>query len=367
VNETFLHVNDELIDRYVIKKYIAEGGMQQVYLAEDRAFGRVVVVKVPKNPSAERRFARSAQMSARVNHPNVAKTLDYIEDGGRFYLVEEFIDGSDLGRLLDYDFYYLDPHLATHVLYHLVTGLAAAHHAGVFHRDLKPSNIMVSGDPSLSTIKLTDFGIAKMAEEELAEAVEGGNDSITSSQTALGALPYMAPEMIEEPRLAARAADVWAVGALLYHLVSGNAPFGRGLKVVPLILEAKLPPKPAPFDQYPQFASLADELWTIIASCLHKDSSQRPTADQLVERCSSLCYANARRYEGTISTFGQFKGAFGFITSSAGAEVFFHRECFYGAEPTMGLRVNFARFHGSPRPRAYPVLALRPTGDATAF
>jgi serine/threonine-protein kinase len=298
-------------------------------------------------------------MSARVNHPNVAKTLDYFEESGRFFLVEELIRGTDLGRLLDYHFYYLDPHLSAHVLHNLSTGLAAAHHAKVFHRDLKPSNIMVSSDPSLAAVKLTDFGIAKMAEEELVEAVEGGNDSITSSQTALGALPYMAPEMIDEPRNANQAADIWAIGAVMYHLVTGTAPFGRGLKVVPLILQAKTPEKPQPFQQFPQFGPLTDELWSIIEACLQKDPSARPTADILVERCDTLCYANAPRLEGTINSFGQFRGAFGFIGTEEGNEIFFHRETMYGAEPKIGLPVNFAQFRGSPRPRAYPVLALR--------
>jgi len=350
---------ESLAARYVVEVFIGEGGMQQVYRASDRAFDRRVAIKIPKNPSAERRFARSAQMSARVNHPHVAKTLDYFEEDGRSFLVEELIIGTDLGELLEQHFVYLDPHLTAHVLHHLATGLAAAHHAKVFHRDLKPSNVMVSSDPGLSTVKITDFGIAKMAEEEISEAVEGGTDTITSSQTALGALPYMAPEMIDSPRDAGQPADVWAVGAMLYHLLAGVAPFGRGLKVVPAILEAKLPQKPDPFDLYPQFSSLTDDLWRVVESCLVKDPGERPTADALVDLCSTLCYADSIRQEGEIVNYGQFKGAFGFIRSTDGDEVFFHRESLYGAKPTAGLRVNFAKYPGSPKPRAYPVLALR--------
>jgi eukaryotic-like serine/threonine-protein kinase len=348
-----------LADRYKLEGFIGEGGMQQVYRASDRAFDRLVVVKVPKNASAERRFARSAQMSARVNHPHVAKTLDYFEESGTPYLVEELIVGRDLGLLLDQHFVYLDPHLAAHVLHHLATGLAAAHHAKVFHRDLKLSNVMVSADPGMSTVKITDFGIARMAEEEINEAVEGGTDTITSSHTALGALPYMAPEMIQSPREASIPADVWAIGAMLYHLVSGKAPFGRGLRVVPAILEAKLPPKPEPFDLYPQFSPLAEDLWGIIQLCLKKEAGDRPTADGLCAICSSLCYAESGREEGEIANFGVFGKNFGFIDISDGGQVFFHRECLYGAEPVAGLRVNFSRHPGSPRPRAYPVLALR--------
>jgi eukaryotic-like serine/threonine-protein kinase len=359
MNDPIFRGGEVLAERYVVDSSIGEGGMQQVYRATDRAFGRSVAVKVPKNASAERRFARSAQVSARVNHPHVAKTLDYFEEDGRPYLIEELIVGSDLGQLLEQQFVYLDPHLAAHLFHHLVTGLAAAHHAKVFHRDLKPSNVMVSADPGLSIVKITDFGIAKMAEEELNEAIEGGNDTITSSQTALGALPYIAPEMIDRPREAGQPADVWALGAMLYHLVSGHAPFGRGLRIVPAILEAKLPDKPEPFAAYTQFSSLADDLWTIIQACLKKDPKERPSADKLVEICSGLCYADSARQEGRILNFGAFTGSFGFIRPTDGENVFFHQEGVYGSQPVAGLRVNFAVHPGSPRMRAYPVLALR--------
>src|ERR1039458_6216122 len=145
--------------------------MQQVFKATDQTFDRPIVVKVPKNPSAEKRFARSARMSARVTHSNVAKTLDYFESDGRSHLVEEFIPGLDLRDLLDRKFNYLDPHLAAHVIHQLAKAVAASHHAGVLHRDLKPSNIMVSDDPSITVVKITDFGIAKMTEHEFVEGM----------------------------------------------------------------------------------------------------------------------------------------------------------------------------------------------------
>ena len=188
---------DILHDRYKIDSYLAEGGMQQVYRATDLSFERSVALKLPKNESAEKRFARSARMSARVNHPNVAKTLDYFEEGGRAYLIEELIDGLDLSTAFKERFTYLDPHLAAHLMHYLAKGVAASHHAEVCHRDLKPSNIMVSNDPNLSEVRITDFGIAKLAEEEIAQNIHD-EASITASQTLVGALPYMAPEVIED-------------------------------------------------------------------------------------------------------------------------------------------------------------------------
>ena len=101
----------ELLGRYRIESFLNEGGMQQVFKAKDLSFGRFVALKIPKNDSAERRFDRSARLSARIAHPNVAKTLDYFEEGGTPYLIEELVDGIDLGTFLEtYD--PLDPHLA---------------------------------------------------------------------------------------------------------------------------------------------------------------------------------------------------------------------------------------------------------------
>jgi len=102
--------------------YIGEGGMQEVYHAKDLLLGRSVALKAPKYPSAKKRFQRSAIMSARVNHPNIAKTLDYFDTRARPYLIEELIDGKDLGKILADVFPFVDPYLAAMVFHHLATG-----------------------------------------------------------------------------------------------------------------------------------------------------------------------------------------------------------------------------------------------------
>jgi serine/threonine protein kinase len=156
---------DVIRDRYKIIDNIGEGGMQFVYAARDRILKRKVALKTPKNDSAKKRFKRSAIVSARVNHPNVAKTLDYLEDNNRQYLIEELINGEDLDKAFLKKMKCLDPYLAARVFHYLAKGLAASHHAGVIHRDLKPTNIMVTDRFELTSIKITDFGIAKMADE----------------------------------------------------------------------------------------------------------------------------------------------------------------------------------------------------------
>jgi eukaryotic-like serine/threonine-protein kinase len=226
VSDTIHVAGDLLGERYEVLAYVGEGGMQEVYRAKDLLLSREVALKAPKNASAEKRFKRSAVVSARVNHANVAKTLDYVSTPKRPYLIEEFVDGLDLGEILRSVYKVLDPHLVARVLHRLAKGVAASHHAGVVHRDLKPSNVMVVGGETFKEVKITDFGIAKMAEQEIDEAAKGGDASLTASKTALGAIPYMAPEAIKATGQAGMASDIWSIGAMAYEQLCGARPFG---------------------------------------------------------------------------------------------------------------------------------------------
>lgn len=350
-----LKTGDVVGDRYEILGYLGEGGMQYVYQAKDRLTDRLVALKTPKNKSATKRFKRSAIVAAKVNHPNVAKTLDYMKINSERYLVEELIDGKDLKTALLENTAFLDPYLVAKILHHLAKGVAAAHHAGVIHRDLKPTNIMVKGGYSLHELKVTDFGIARMAGEELKEAVEGGDATMSASQTAVGALPYMAPEAIDDPVTVGTAADIWSIGAMTYQLLCGQYPFGLGLRAVPKIMAAVLPETPAFLLSNPQFSPLAKEILDIALSCLKKDPTARPTADQLVERCSALCYTSTPRRQGVVSDFRH--GAWGFIRTDDDS-VFYHRECVYGPMPEVGDAVLFSSYDGGGSDRALPVVKL---------
>jgi len=360
---TRIHSSGELIaERYRIVDFLNEGGMQEVYVTDDVKLNRRVALKVPKTSGAERRFDRSARLSARVIHPNVAATLDYFVHEGQSYLVEELVPGSDLKVRFETEFFYLDPHMAAHVLTQLAMGVAAAHHAGVCHRDLKPNNIIVSTDANLSIVKITDFGIAKLAEDQLAEEVEKlGKDesSITGSKTLVGAVPYMAPEHFLTPGKAGLPGDIWAVGAILYQLVSGSPPFGRGVPAIAKIISnpTKVDPPPL-FFRKASFKALEEKLWEIIEKCLQHDPGSRPTADDLVNYASELCYSSAERTTGTIASYGDRKGNWGFISCWPN-DAFLHGSCFYGNEIKGGMRVNFAPHQGSPNPRASPALPLR--------
>lgn len=351
-----INSGDVIGDRYKVESYLGEGGMQFVYIAMDKLTERRVALKTPKNKTAQKRFKRSAIVAAKVNHPNVAKTLDYVRVGDRRYLIEELVEGKDLKSALLEETEYLDPYLAAKVFHHLSKGVAAAHHAGVIHRDLKPTNIMVVGDYSLSGLKVTDFGIAKMADEELIEAAEGGDASMTTSQTAVGALPYMAPEAIETPREVDASADIWSIGAMMYQMVCGLYPFGQGLLAIPKILGAHIPAPPAFLGANPQFKPLADELLQIIFDCLKKNPDDRPSADELVRRCSQLCYTVTDREQGIVNNI--LHQSYGFITS-AGRSVFYHQNSVFGSLPKVGDKVMFASYSGGGSDRALPVVKLK--------
>ena len=352
------NLGDVIGQRYRIDSYIGAGGMQEVYEAHDLLLRRAVALKVPKTNSAEKRFQRSAIVSAKVNHVNVAKTLDYLEEQKSAYLVEEFVQGKDLSRVLREDMRIIDPLMAAYIFHRLAKGLAASHHAGVIHRDLKPSNVIAVGGALLTDVKITDFGIAKMAEEEIAEAVEGGDESLTASDTAIGALPYMAPEMIESMKNGGKHSDIWSLGAMLFELISGNKPFGAGLKAVPAILKAKLPAMPAQIKNNKQFERAGEEIYALIGKCMQADPTARLTADQLVSECGKLCYPLSAREFGKVSKFDN--GAWGFIQPESGSGVFFHKESLYGSSSiAKGDRVWFSRHIGGGNDRAFPVIKLQ--------
>lgn len=343
-------------DRYSVLRYISEGGMQEVFLARDEFLGREIALKVPFSQSARKRFDRSAALSAKVNHPNAARTLDYVvERTDQQHLVEEYVEGENLGEVLE-KLTCLDPDACAWVLHHLARGLAAVHRHEVVHRDLKPGNIMIQGGLRFDGLKITDFGVARMAEVEIDDAVKVG--TVTTSKTAIGALPYMAPEVIDTPLKPALPADVWAVGALAFQLLSGELPFGQGFLAVPRIQAAAPPPMPTAVQAHPQFGHLGREIHGIVLQCLQRDPASRPTATQLAHLCDRLCYSPiARRQVGTVE--GYPGRSFGFISpSKGGASVFFHVESVVGRRPTVGQRVWYQSYAGTPRDRAHPVVPM---------
>ena len=351
-----------LAERYQIVAHVGTGGMQEVYEAYDRTLDRAVALKVPLNTHTASRFRQTAILSAKVNHPNVAKTLDYFADEEREYLVEDYVFGEDLRKLFTL-FERFDPHAAAYVLHHLAKGMAASHNVGVVHRDLKPSNVMVVGGLNFDGIKITDFGIAKMAEDEVQRAVPGLDEVTKQSSTVVGAMAYYAPEVITSPHTPSKAADIWAISAIAWELLVGNPPFGGGLNAVPGIVSGT--PPSLQIDMFGrQFRVHSQRLAEVILPCFRTDPNDRPTADELVDLCADLCYLPPRRETGTVGHTNA-NDSHGFITPEGGGNaVFFHRDSVIGGMPGPFEGVWFGKFDGHPNPRAMPVVPLKDGKDS---
>ncbi len=356
-----LQDGQKLGGRYEIVSFLDAGGMQEVYVALDHLLNRHVALKTPFTKSGEKRFKRSAVLAARINHPNVAKTLDYFGGDGPEVLIEELVNGRSVEALLTDKYLYFDPSLVAQFGHHFSKALQASHHVGVVHRDLKPSNIIAESIEGSYEFKVTDFGIARLVEHELEDSTDA-NESLgtAGSSTIVGALPYMAPEMIETPKKTDKPVDIWAFGAILYRIMTGNYPFGIGLAAVPKIYEAKPPPKPALINQLLQFRVLGNTIWDIAIRCMSKDPAQRPDADHLVEQFSNLSYSDKPRINATISSFRPKGYAWGYLSSGLDA-YFFHRDSFYGPLDLIqvGAKVSCCINPGGGNDRAHPVLPLK--------
>jgi serine/threonine protein kinase len=224
-------------DRYRIEAVIGRGGMGVVYRARDLRLDREVAVKVMVAPSHDpvsraalrSRFHREARTIARLHHPNVVAVHDFGTDAtlDLDYLVMELLRGEDLAARLARS----GPpplRLALQILCDAARGLAAGHQAGLVHRDVKPGNIFLEAgeDPGEVRVRLLDFGIVQMAEG--AEDDESTQTHLTGFGYTPHSPAYAAPEQLQGLGCLTAACDVWALGAVAFHLLSGQRPFTDG-------------------------------------------------------------------------------------------------------------------------------------------
>ena len=260
-----------IVGRYQIDALIGAGGMGQVYRARDPQIERDVAIKVlPAAYAADserlRRFEQEAQASGALNHPNVLTLYDVGKSDGCPYLVMELLDGDTLRDRIGRGA--MPPRRVCEVGAAIARGLAAAHARGIVHRDLKPENVMITRD---GRVKILDFGIAKLrAPDPALDQRRARTPLRTAVDTMIGTAGYMAPEQIRGQPTDARA-DLFALGAILFELLSGRRAFDRDSRVETLnaILHDDAPslgaaavPVPVALDR-------------IVRRCLEKDPDDR--------------------------------------------------------------------------------------------
>lgn len=249
------------VGRYVVLDQLGEGAMGEVYRAWDNALDRVVALKLllpmrAESQQARKRFSREARLAARINHPCVAHVYDVGDFDDIPWIAMEFVPGKQLRSEMG------GPMEVPRILFlarQVFAGLAEAHRQGVVHRDLKPENILISGRDQ---VKLLDFGLAKPIYEDISEATELTTTGLT------GTPRYMAPEQIQGNEIDRRT-DVYALGAILYEMVTGK-PVHSGTTLGEMLMHVVHKPAPdLPEDLCPK------HLAEIIKKSLEKEPKKR--------------------------------------------------------------------------------------------
>jgi serine/threonine protein kinase len=253
------------IGPYTVQGELGRGGMGVVYLARHEQLGRTVALKMilsgnQAGEEAHQRFLVEAQSIARLSHPGIVTVYDIGENEGMPYFSLEYIPGESLSRLIAEK--PLEPQAAAALVAKMATAMQYAHDKGVLHRDLKPANVLMADG---ETPKITDFGLAKQ--------IEGAQDAeLTQAGSIMGTPSYMSPEQAGgDPDALGPATDQYSLGAILYQLLTGRAPFvaPRAFEVIRQVLADE---PVAPRKLSPQVPA---DLETICLKAMHKDSTRR--------------------------------------------------------------------------------------------
>jgi WD40 repeat protein len=226
-------------ERYRVVRLLGAGGMGAVYEAEHRVMQRLVALKVIKractaDAAALERFRREVRAAARLSHPNIVTTYDAEDAGETHFLVMEYVEGTDLGRLVQ-ERGPLPVDRACDYVRQAALGLQHAFEQGMVHRDLKPHNLMLTPD---GRVKILDFGLACFASEAASAA------AVTGTGLVLGTVDYIAPEQADNAHEADIRADIYSLGCTLYHLLAGRPPFPTGTPLQKVMAHVQKKPQP---------------------------------------------------------------------------------------------------------------------------
>ncbi len=215
-----LGTGDVIADRYQVVSLLGEGGMARVYRVRHNTLGGDHALKLLsfQHPRLQQRLLREGRIQAQLNHPNVVKVTDVLEHEGQTGLLMEYVPGITLDNLLNQRGMLFDE--AIGLISQVLAGVTHAHDAGVLHRDLKPANVLLAPRPGSTGIvaKVTDFGIAKVLEPE-------AKKGMTRMGALMGTPGYMAPEQARDSASVDARADVFALGVIVYEIISGSPPY----------------------------------------------------------------------------------------------------------------------------------------------
>ena len=265
-------------DRFQLQRRIGSGGMATIHRARDLKMDRDVAVKVLREVFSTdskfvARFQREARTASVLKHPNIVQVYDYGQYDSNYYIVMELIEGTDLRSYLS-SHTVLDVDRAIIIAHDIALGLGAAHRRSIVHRDVKPQNVLIGVDGS---IKLTDFGIVSLYNDANAER-------LTTSGMTLGTVQYFAPEQAQG-EIVTPAADVYALGIVMYEMLTGNPPFDGNSPVVVAMQHIQDKPEP-PRQLNPD---IPESLEKIILRCLEKKPGARfPDGSQLARALEKL-------------------------------------------------------------------------------
>jgi tRNA A-37 threonylcarbamoyl transferase component Bud32 len=276
------HADGFFLNDYTILERLGKGRMAGVYKARHK-LGQIVAIKVlppskAREPNLLARFHRESRLALCLKHPNVVRAFQTGLAGDLHYLVMEYLEGETLDEVLQRRGK-LQPAEAVRLVYQALQGLEHIRAQGMVHRDVKPANLMLVGSQPDSTLKATvkilDIGLGRALFEE--GQVEGPEAGLTSEGVLLGTPDYMAPEQARDPRQADIRADIYSVGCVLYHLLSGQPPFPDTNVLSQMVRHATMPARPLR-DFNP---AVPDGLQQIVNWMLAKDPVQRyPTPER---------------------------------------------------------------------------------------
>ena len=266
---------------FKLKKKLGQGGMGVVYMAKQVKLDRIVALKTLSKDLAKRkdfvkRFVREARSMAKLDHENVVKVYDVDCKSGIYFAAIEYIDGKSAQDWLDSLGKFTVPD-ALNVVLGAATGLKAAHDQGMVHRDIKPDNLLIT---SKGVTKVADFGLAKAMDED---------NSMTQSGAGLGTPLYMAPEQARSAKHVDHRCDIYALGATLYHMVTGELPFNAesALELILAKETGKFTPARSLNPDVPERLSL------MIEKMLGKEPDHRySSCDEIINDLSSLSLAS---------------------------------------------------------------------------